>query len=62
MGKKRSKVDNKPNIAIVKYFYPDGKEEEIQYKVGTIDRQVIEEGEAEVEYVMPFLSRVIEKE
>lgn len=45
----------------MKVYYPDGREETIEADIGTFDRQVIEEGEGQTEYIMPFLKRKIDK-
>lgn len=50
-----SKNDNQPNKAIVKLYYPNGKEEYIEATVGSIDRQTIYEGDSPTEYIVPFL-------
>ena len=57
-----SKNGNQPNIAIVKLYYPNGKEEYFEATVGSIDRQTIHEGDSPTEYIVPFLIKRIEEE
>lgn len=56
-----SKNDNQPNKAVVKLYYPNGKEEYIEATVGSIDRQTIYEGDSPTEYIVPFLIKSVEK-
>lgn len=56
-----NKDTNQPNKAIVKLYYPNGKEEYIEATVGSIDRQTIYEGENPTEYIVPFLIKSFEK-
>lgn len=59
---KKVKGDDKPTYAIVKFYYPDGKEEHIEADVGTVDRQMIYEGDEPTEYIAPFLIKKHNKE
>lgn len=56
-----NKDTNQPNKAIVKLYYPNGKEEYIEATVGSIDRQTIYEGDNLTEYIVPFLIKSVKE-